>query len=157
MGVLAAAAVVAEERVGHGVEDGRLPAAVAAGQHPQRPAVEADLLLLLVTQEAAELDGLNAWGVLVRVAVPVALPALGIAVMFGFLTAWNEFIFALSLTRSPEAATMPVGIAGYITNFRTFWGPMTASASIYTIPVLIVTLFAQRGLVRGLLGGAIKA
>jgi multiple sugar transport system permease protein len=93
----------------------------------------------------------------VRVAIPVALPAIGIAVMFAFLASWNEFIFALSLTRTPSAATMPVGIAGYITNFRTFWGPMTASASIYTIPVLIVTLVAQRGIVRGLLGGAIKA
>lgn len=108
-------------------------------------------------EEAAELDGLNALGILVRIAIPVALPAIGVAIMFAFLTAWNEFIFALSLTRTPSAATMPVGIAGYVTNFRTFWGPMTAAGAIYTIPVLLVTLFAQRGIVRGLLGGAIKA
>ncbi|HZQ10596.1 MAG TPA: carbohydrate ABC transporter permease [Anaerolineae bacterium] len=108
-------------------------------------------------QEAGEMDGLNALGILVRIAIPVSLPAIGVAAMFAFLVAWNEFIFALSLTRTPNAATMPVGIAGYVTNFRTFWGPMTAAASIYTIPVLIVTLFAQRGIVRGLLGGAIKA
>jgi len=108
-------------------------------------------------EEAAALDGLNTLGILVRVAIPVTLPAIGVAIMFAFLTAWNEFIFALSLTRTPNAATMPVGIAGYVTNFRTFWGPMTAAAAIYTIPVLLVTLFAQRGIVRGLLGGAIKA
>lgn len=108
-------------------------------------------------EEAAALDGLNALGILVRVAIPVSLPAVGIAAMFGFLTAWNEFILALSLTRTPMAATMPIGIAGYVTNFRTFWGPMTAAAAIYTIPVLLFTLLAQRGIVRGLLGGAIKA
>ena len=108
-------------------------------------------------EEAAQLDGLSPLGILVRIAIPVSLPAIGVAVMFAFLTAWNEFIFALSLTRTPGAATMPVGIAGYVTNFRTFWGPMTAAAAIYTIPVLLVTLFAQRGIVRGLLGGAIKA
>jgi multiple sugar transport system permease protein len=108
-------------------------------------------------QEAAEIDGLNTLGLLRRIVIPVSLPAIGVAVMFGFLASWNEFILALSLTRTPIAATMPVGIAGYVTNFRTFWGPMTAAATVYTIPVLIVTVFAQRGIVRGLLGGAIKA
>lgn len=106
--------------------------------------------------EAAELDGLNALGMLMRVAVPISLPAIGVAVMFGFLGAWNEFILALTLTRSPAAATMPVGIAGFVTTFQTFWGPMTASAVIYTIPVLLVTIIAQRGIVRGLVSGAIK-
>jgi multiple sugar transport system permease protein len=106
--------------------------------------------------EAAELDGLGPLGILIRIVIPVSLPAIGVATMFGFLVAWNEFIFALTLTRSPSAATMPVGIAGYVTNFQTFWGPMTASAAVYTVPVLIVTFLAQRGIVRGLLGGAIK-
>lgn len=107
--------------------------------------------------EAAELDGLGPLGILTRIVVPISLPAIGVATMFGFLVAWNEFIFALTLTRSPSAATMPVGIAGFVTNFQTFWGPMTASAAVYTIPVLLVTFLAQRGIVRGLLGGAIKA
>lgn len=107
-------------------------------------------------EEAAELDGLGTIGTFFKIAVPLSVPAIGVAAVFGFLAAWNEFIFALTLTRTLAAQTMPVGIAGYVTTFQTFWGQMTASASLYTIPVLVFTVVAQKGLIRGLAAGATK-
>jgi len=106
--------------------------------------------------EAAEIDGLRTGGVLLRVVLPLSLPAISNAALFGFLVAWNEFIFALTLTRTTAAQTIPVGIAGYVTAFQTFWGQMTAMATLYVIPAMLFTVFAQKGLIRGLTAGALK-
>ena len=87
--------------------------------------------------------------------LPLSLPGLGVATLFGFLIAWNEFVIALTLTRTPAGQTMPVGISTVITQFQVLWGPMMAAA-IYLTPVFIVTVVTQRGLVRGLMMGATK-
>jgi multiple sugar transport system permease protein len=107
--------------------------------------------------EAAEIDGLGAMQTLIRIVIPLSLPGLGVATLFGFLVAWNEFIIALTLTRTPAGQTMPVGISTLITQFQVLWGEMMAVAVIYLLPVLAVTVITQRGLVRGLLSGATKA
>ncbi|WP_432561766.1 carbohydrate ABC transporter permease [Kineococcus sp. SYSU DK003] len=106
--------------------------------------------------EAARLDGLGTPGILLRIVVPLSRPAIAVATMFGFLAAWNEFIIALSLTRTPSGQTMPVGIAGYITQFQTLWGDMTAASVLYLAPVLVITVLAQRGIISGLTAGATK-
>jgi multiple sugar transport system permease protein len=106
--------------------------------------------------EAAEIDGLGVIGTLVRVVIPLSLPGIGVATLFGFLVAWNEFVIALTLTRTPAGQTMPVGISTLITQFQVLWGEMMAVACIYLIPVFMVTVLAQRGLVRGLMSGATK-
>jgi multiple sugar transport system permease protein len=107
-------------------------------------------------EEAAELDGLGTLGTLRRVVIPLAKPAVSVAALFGFLAAWNEFVLALALTRTPAAQTLTVGMAGYVTQFQTFWGQMTAASVIYLAPVVVVTVLAQRGLVRGLTAGGLK-
>lgn len=106
--------------------------------------------------EAARLDGLGTLRSLVQVVLPLSRPAVGVAALFGFLAAWNEFVIALSLTRTPEAQTMPVGIASYITQFQTVWGQMTAASVMYLVPVLVITIIAQRGIISGLMSGASK-
>ena len=106
--------------------------------------------------EAAEIDGLGAIQTLVRIVMPLSLPGLGVATLFGFLVAWNEFVIALTLTRTPNGMTMPVGISTLITQFQVLWGEMMAVAAIYLIPVFIVTVITQRGLIRGLTAGATK-
>jgi multiple sugar transport system permease protein len=106
--------------------------------------------------EAAEIDGLGTLQTLVRIVIPLSLPGLGVATLFGFLVAWNEFVIALTLTRTPNGQTMPVGISTLITQFQVLWGEMMAVAAIYLIPVFIVTVITQRGLVRGLMTGATK-
>jgi len=106
--------------------------------------------------EAAEVDGLSVLQTLFRIVLPLSLPGLGVATLFGFLVAWNEFVIALTLTRTPTGQTMPVGISTLITQFQVLWGPMMAAAAIYLLPVFIVTVVTQRGLVRGLMTGATK-
>lgn len=106
--------------------------------------------------DAAKIDGVGTIGTLLRIVVPTSLPALGVATLFGFLVAWNEFIIALTLTRTPAGQTLPVGIASLITQFQTLWGQMMAVAVVYLLPVLAVTLIAQRGIVSGLMSGATR-
>ena len=77
-------------------------------------------------------------------------------ILFGFLVAWNEFVIALTLTKTPASQTMPVGIATFITQFQILWGQMMAAAAIYLVPVLAVTIITQRGLVTGLMSGSTK-
>ena len=93
---------------------------------------------------------------LIRIVIPLSLPGLGVATLFGFLVAWNEFVIALTLTRTPTGQTMPVGISTLITQFQVLWGEMMAVAAIYLIPVFVVTIITQRGLVRGMMTGALK-
>jgi len=107
-------------------------------------------------EEAAEIDGLGVIGKFFKIVVPLSVSALGVTFIFSFLLAWNEFMFALTLTYSVAAQTMPVGIAGYVTSFQIFWGKMSAMGILYILPVVIFTLIAQRGLIKGLTAGAIK-
>lgn len=107
--------------------------------------------------EAAEIDGLGTIQTLTRIVIPLSLPGIAVATLFGFLIAWNEFVIALTLTRTPNGMTMPVGISTLITQFQVLWGEMMAVAAIYLIPVFIVTVITQRGLVRGLMTGATKS
>ena len=106
--------------------------------------------------DAARVDGLGVLRTLTRIVLPMSKPAIAVATLFGFLAAWNEFVVALTVTRTPAAQTMPVGIASYITQFQTFWGQMTAAAAIYLLPVLVLTAITQRGIVSGLTAGATK-
>jgi multiple sugar transport system permease protein len=106
--------------------------------------------------EAARLDGTGTLGTIWRIVLPISTPAVAVAALFGFLAAWNELVIALSLTRTPAAQTMPVGISGYITQFQTLWGDMTAAAVVYLLPVLVLTLLCQRGIISGLTAGAAK-
>lgn len=71
-------------------------------------------------EEAAELDGLSAWGILLKVVLPMSRSSVGVAGLMAFLFSWNEFMFALSLTSTKNAQTLTVGIAGYVTSFQTF-------------------------------------
>jgi multiple sugar transport system permease protein len=106
--------------------------------------------------EAARLDGLGTIQSLLRIVLPLSRPAVAVAALFGFLSAWNEFVLALTLTSTPQAETMPVGIASYVTQFQTLWGQMTAASVLYLVPVLIVTVLAQRHIISGLMSGATK-
>lgn len=108
-------------------------------------------------EEAAAIDGLGIMGIFLRIAVPLTIPTIAVASVFGFLTAWNEFIFALTLTRSSVSQTLPVGVAGYVTSFQIYWGKMSATAILYILPALIFTILAQKGLIKGLTVGAVKA
>ncbi len=107
-------------------------------------------------EEAAELDGLGPWGILVRVVLPLSRSSVGVAGLMAFLFSWNEFMFALSLTSTAKAQTLTIGIAGYVTSFQTFWGSMSATGILFMIPAFILTFIFQKDLVKGLTAGAVK-
>ncbi|KZE94696.1 Trehalose transport system permease protein SugB [Agromyces sp. NDB4Y10] len=105
--------------------------------------------------EAAEVDGCSRIQAMVRVVLPVVSGGLAVTAIFAFLASWNEFLFALLLT-SVRAQTTPVVIANFQSQFGLDWGGMTALAAIYSLPVILLTLFLQRHIVAGLTLGAVK-
>lgn len=107
-------------------------------------------------EEAAEMDGLGTIGKMVRIAIPLSLPAIGVASLLGLLASWNEFLFAMTLTGTVDSQTLPVGISGYVTTYQTFFGQMSSAGMLYILPVLLFTVIAQKGLVKGLTAGATK-
>lgn len=108
-------------------------------------------------EDAADIDGASLLRKICSVVVPISLPAVSTATLFAFLASWNEYILASTLLRSPELWTMPIGISSYTTAFRVYWGELMTNAVMYTVPVIIFTIFAQKGLISGLTVGAVKS
>ncbi len=106
--------------------------------------------------EAAMVDGASPYRAFWDVILPLARPALGATAIIGFLTAWNEYEFALVLTTSEKVRTISVAIASFIGEFTTEWNQVMAAAAIGTVPVVIIFMFFQKQLMQGLTGGAVK-
>jgi DNA-binding CsgD family transcriptional regulator len=106
--------------------------------------------------EAATVDGATPYRAFWDIVLPLARPALGATVIISFLTAWNEYEFALVLTSSERVRTISVAIASLIGEFTTEWNQVMAAAAVGTIPVIIIFIFFQRQLMQGMMGGAIK-
>lgn len=107
-------------------------------------------------EEAALVDGDSRLGALVRIVLPLVAPGVAATAIFCLIISWNEFLFALVLTQTDAAMTLPVGIAGRVTQFEIKWGVMSAAASVAIIPILVFALALQKHLVRGLSMGAVK-
>jgi multiple sugar transport system permease protein len=107
-------------------------------------------------EEAARVDGDSRLGALWRVVLPLVAPGLATTAVFCLIISWNEFLFALVLTQTDAAMTLPVGIAGRVTQYEIKWGVMSAAATVAMMPILVFALAVQRYLVRGLSLGAVK-
>jgi len=105
--------------------------------------------------EAALIDGCSPIKVFVRVVLPLAAPGLVATAIFAMIFSWNEFMFALILSRS-RSQTMPVGVMGFITHRGVIWGEIMAAASVIMLPMIVFTFIAQKYLIRGLTFGAVK-
>ena len=107
-------------------------------------------------EEAALVDGDSRMGALFRVVLPLVAPGLAATAVFCLIVSWNEFLFALVLTQTDASMTLPVGIAGRVTQYEIKWGVMSAAASVAIVPILVFALALQKYLVRGLSMGAVK-
>ncbi|HVF48905.1 MAG TPA: carbohydrate ABC transporter permease [Pyrinomonadaceae bacterium] len=107
-------------------------------------------------EEAALVDGDSRLGALRRVILPLVAPGLAATAVFCLIISWNEFLFALVLTQTDAAMTLPVGIAGRVTQYEIKWGVMSAAGVVAMLPILVFALAVQRYLVRGLSLGAVK-
>ncbi|MEA4907076.1 MAG: carbohydrate ABC transporter permease [Chloroflexi bacterium] len=106
--------------------------------------------------EAAMIDGCGRFQTLIEVILPLALPGIAATTLFGFLVAWNHYLFAMGLTTTPEMYTLPVGIAALNGEFRVAWNELMAGAIIASLPALVLYLLLQKWFVKGLTAGAVK-
>jgi ABC-type glycerol-3-phosphate transport system permease component len=106
-------------------------------------------------QESAMVDGAGQYTILRRIIWPLLLPSVAAAAILSAILSWNEFLVALSLTRS-DARTAPVGVQEFTGMFGTQWGALTAAATVIIAPILVMTLVLRRRIVSGLTLGAVK-
>ncbi len=107
-------------------------------------------------EEAALVDGDTRFSAMRRVILPLAAPGFAATAIFVVVATYNEFLIALTLTGSPDAQTIPVGISTLIGKTQVDWGPMAAAGVIGVLPILVFAAIAQRQIVRGLTMGAVK-
>jgi ABC-type glycerol-3-phosphate transport system permease component len=105
--------------------------------------------------EAAMVDGASTWDVLTRIIVPLAKPGLAVTAILTWVFAWNEYLFAATLT-SVHARTVTTGLAEFVTVTGTNWGQMAAMATLTLLPAVIFLGLVQRHIVAGLTFGALK-
>ena len=108
-------------------------------------------------EDAAMIDGCGRLGALIRVVLPMIAPGLVAAGVYTFLIAWDEYLFAATLTVKPEMRTLPPGIIqSFVGQFYLNWPNVMAASVLVTIPVTILFIFFQKHLVQGLTAGAVK-
>ena len=107
-------------------------------------------------EDAAMVDGATRLRSFRDIVLPLASPGLAATSIFSLVITFNEFFFALILTSTPAAATLPVGTAALIGKTQTLYGEMAAACVVAAVPLVIFALLVQRHLVRGLTMGAVK-
>ncbi|GGV74373.1 carbohydrate ABC transporter permease [Streptomyces massasporeus] len=109
-------------------------------------------------EEAAAVDGAGRVRTLVSVTAPLLAPGIVATALFAFITAWNEFFFALVLLKTPEKQTLPVVLTHFIgAEGVADLGPLAAAAFLATLPSLVVFALIQRRITGGMLTGAVKS
>jgi len=110
----------------------------------------------LALEEAAHMDGCNAWQTLWKVIFPVALPGVFTCAIMTFISAWNEYLLTCTLNSDKMYHTVPVAINALRTQFSILWGEITAATVVVVIPTLIIVLLFQKQIVSGMVSGAVK-
>lgn len=106
--------------------------------------------------EAARIDGLNEFEIWWRVAMPLVTPALSALAIFAFLGNWTAFFWPLIVTTSQELYTLPIGLSSFAVEQAIRWEMIMTGAALATIPTLLVFLFLQRFIVRGVMLAGLK-
>jgi multiple sugar transport system permease protein len=109
-------------------------------------------------EQAAQVDGATPFQAFRKVIVPLAAPGVFTAAILVFIFAWNDFVFAISLTSSDASRTVPAALAFFTgeSSFTQPTGSIAAAAVVVTVPIIVFVLFFQRRIVSGLTAGAVK-
>lgn len=107
-------------------------------------------------EEAAYLDGCSWWRMFRSVLLPLVAPGLVATSVFAFITAWNEFIFALTFMSDQQNYTVAVGLRRFFGQYGTDWGAVMAGSTLITLPVIVFFVVVQKRLTSGLVSGAVK-
>ncbi len=105
---------------------------------------------------ASRIDGCSPFQSFLRIMLPLAAPGIFTAGVLVFIFSWNEFLFALTFTATPNSRTIPVAIALFPGLHEVPWGDIAAASVIVTIPLVILVLLFQRRIIEGLTAGAVK-
>jgi multiple sugar transport system permease protein len=109
----------------------------------------------LEVEEAAKIDGCSWWGVLTRVILPLSLPGIAVTLILGFMFSWNAFNYPLMLA-GRQTFPVTVGAIQFISYEQVLWGQMAAASLVAVVPQLVLSLFVQKYIVRGLTMGAVR-
>jgi multiple sugar transport system permease protein len=107
-------------------------------------------------EEAAHIDGASPWVTYWQIIIPLCKPALATSAILAFLSAWDEYIWAMTIINTPERRTLPVAIATYQGAHITNWGNVFAASLIAVVPVLILFILLQKYYIKGMVAGAVK-
>jgi len=107
-------------------------------------------------EDAALVDGCSRLQALVRIMVPIALPALAVVALFAFTLSWNEFLYALVFIGSDSQKPLTLGLIGLVRGDTFPWGPMMAASLLGALPPTLVYVVSQRWVVSGLAAGSVK-
>lgn len=106
-------------------------------------------------EEAALVDGLGIWGAFLQIVLPIALPGMVAAFILSLVLCWNEYFFAALLT-STNATTLPVMVASQTGSQGINWWSMAALSSAAILPLIIVAIFLEKYIIKGMAAGAVK-
>jgi multiple sugar transport system permease protein len=107
-------------------------------------------------RSAAMIDGCNDWGILLRIMIPLARPALTALAILQFTWIWNDFLWPLILIQTEKKLTIQMGVMQLRGQYGLAWGTQAATSLVATIPTLLIFLFLQKHFIRGLTMGALK-
>lgn len=107
--------------------------------------------------EAVRVDGAGSWTALWRILVPISVPGIVSVGIYTFMIAWNEYLFALTLTKTNDMRTVPIGIQLLMGQHSYEWNEMMAMSILGSIPVLALFLLFQRYFIGGLTSGSVKS
>jgi len=107
-------------------------------------------------EEQGLIDGCSRMGALGRITLPLMIPGIVATFIFGFIAAWGEYVFALTLLDSATEWTYAVGVASLKGEYQVHWNEIMSASFVSTLPVLLLFLFMQRYLLAGLTAGGIK-
>lgn len=111
-------------------------------------------------EEAAYVDGATPWQVFTKIMLPLSVPGMATTGILAFIAAWNEFLFALSFTQTPDKRTVTYAIQAFSTTtsglYEIPWGQTMAASVVVTVPLVVLTLVFQRRILAGLTAGAVK-
>lgn len=106
------------------------------------------------------MDGLGPFAIVTRIFLPLMGPAMVATGLLAFIAAWNEFLYALSFTQTPDKYTVTLAIFRFEPStpggFEVAWGQIMAATIVITIPLILLTLIFQRRILAGLTAGAVK-